>query len=628
MIRLSDAFTLAYTKLKTRKVRSIVTAAIASLLFSLLVVAILVITGVINSARNFTEGGLTERFVTSVVTFQNGDVGGSPKVQARAQQIHEQLIAEKTAEAKRLGIEYDPNSEPKPVEDFGDGDRYLDMSSPAARQAAAEYVSEQPTVVESAKKLAEPYNPIAVYETDYSQIDGEATVMKDGKEILKRDDQPVGPSDDGGLGAGWVYMDQAVSESFLLPSEQLDRQKNRSAIPIIAPYNYVEKALGLEKLPRSASREDQLERIREVRSRASGVTFDVCYRNHASMQLVEQARQQGDEIKKNENNREYQKPSLIYGLPDPATCGAAPIISDTRSAQEKDYASKLESFETKFNPESQPDQQKISFRVVGIAPGSPDYTTFNTVDGVISMVAGQSLQGLWVVPNHLYEQLPNKSDYEKFRLTSGSNDNFTNPGMYWVGQLVEFGSSEDARGFIDSMSCESAYCNQDTIATYFGSNSALIDDITDGSRRVIEVAGLIIAGIAAIIMMGMVGRVITDSRRETAVFRAIGARRIDINAVYIIYTIMFALLIAAISLVIGLAVASWVDISWGDRATVSAQLAFAGAKDGEVFRLIGFSAPALLAAVGLILLAGLLSVALPLARNVRRSPLSDMRDDQ
>jgi hypothetical protein len=61
---------------------------------------------------------------------------------------------------------------------------------------------------------------------------------------------------------------------------------------------------------------------------------------------------------------------------------------------------------------------------------------------------------------------------------------------------------------------------------------------------------------------------------------------------------------------------------------VSAQLAFAGAKDGEVFRLIGFSWSALLAVIGLIVATGLVGVLVPLMRNVRRSPLRDMRDDQ
>ena len=119
MIRFTDAFTLAHTKLRTRKVRTIITAAIASLLFSLLVAAILVISGVIGSARSFTEGGLTERYLTSAVVMSAGidgmDEMSSPEIIARAQEIHKQLIADKTAEAKRLGIEYDPKSEPSPV---------------------------------------------------------------------------------------------------------------------------------------------------------------------------------------------------------------------------------------------------------------------------------------------------------------------------------------------------------------------------------------------------------------------------------------------------------------------------------------------------------------------------------
>jgi ABC-type antimicrobial peptide transport system permease subunit len=128
-------------------------------------------------------------------------------------------------------------------------------------------------------------------------------------------------------------------------------------------------------------------------------------------------------------------------------------------------------------------------------------------------------------------------------------------------------------------------------------------------------------------MMGMVGRVIGDSRRETAVFRAIGARRNDIRAVYAIYTVALSLLIATAALLIGLAVALWVDHKWAAQATAQAQVTFIGVDGSERFRLIGIWWAALGIVVGTVVIAGLVSMLLPLSRNLARSPIKDMRDD-
>ena len=73
---------------------------------------------------------------------------------------------------------------------------------------------------------------------------------------------------------------------------------------------------------------------------------------------------------------------------------------------------------------------------------------------------------------------------------------------------------------------------------------------------VFTIVALVIAAIAALIMMGMIGRVIGDSRRETAVFRAIGAKRNDIRAIYSTYTFFLSLGIVVATLVIGTAVAA------------------------------------------------------------------------
>ena len=139
--------------------------------------------------------------------------------------------------------------------------------------------------------------------------------------------------------------------------------------------------------------------------------------------------------------------------------------------------------------------------------------------------------------------------------------------------------------------------------------------------------GIIIGCIAALIMMGVIGRVIADGRRETAVFRAIGATRNDMRLVYTMYTALFSLIIVVVSVVIGLGLAVWLDAMYAANISTQMHLAFISAPLDETFRLLGFWPELLLVASGLVILSGLVSMLLPLARNLARNPIKDMRDE-
>ena len=244
---------------------------------------------------------------------------------------------------------------------------------------------------------------------------------------------------------------------------------------------------------------------------------------------------------------------------------------------------------------------------------------------LVSSVAGSSLQGQWVVPQHLYDTMANKSDYKLFEPSSGTNKSGLSASNSLT--LVEFATAADAKAFSAAVGCGGSDCQNKPRITYFGSNSVLIDDLIKGVTKVLSVVVLVIAAVSALIMMGMVGRVIGDSRRETAVFRAIGARRNDIRAIYTIYTSLLSLIVAAAALIIGVVLALWADVKMSALATAQAQIAFIGSHEGEQFRLIGIWWQALLAILIVIILTGLFSMLIPLSRNLGRSPIKDMRDD-
>lgn len=629
MIRFSDGALLALTKLRTRKVRTVVTVVTASLLFGGLVAAVLVLGGVIQSTTNFTKGSLSERYITNVQYFNPDSYDpASPALQARATELYNKLISDKKADAKRLGASYDPSMESKPVVKDPSGVSYLDPSASSAQKAIAEYSALQPTGLATVTQLAAPYHPVKVYQLQVSSMPGTMQFMKNGVEDFKNQSPQLQTyTNSADVSQGWRYLDASLTVPFLLSKAQLATQKNTSDMPIIAPYSKVEAALSLPALPKNATATDRTQRIAAVREKAATVTFTTCYRNPVSAAQISEAVRVADDINRHKSDATYEKPTLQYGLPAANSCAAAPIIRDGRSLAEKQQAEKELQFKRDFNETVDPVQQKVTFRVVGIGPDGLSADSFSAINSLVSAMAGSSLQGLWVVPQDLYNALPNKADYARFEPSAtASSMQQQMPGQ--GGQLVEFATAADAKDFTTKAGCSGMDCGgtKPTIS-YFGSNSVLLADIVAAITKGLAVAVLVIASIASLIMMGMVGRVIGDSRRETAVFRAIGAKRNDIRVIYVTYTLFLSSLVVVAALLIGTLVALWVDAKWSAGATAQAQVTFIGAHGTDQFHLIGLWWQALAAIVVVVLITGFVSMLLPLSRNLARSPIKDMRDD-
>jgi hypothetical protein len=628
MIRLGDALMLALTKLRTRRIRTTVTVIIASLLFGVMTLATFVLQGVTDSMQRFTSGTLSERYLAMVS--YSPQRGGGPteapdSVKDRAQQIYTQTIADKKAAAKKLGIEYDATMEQKPIDQVDDM-KWLSPSSPAAIQAYNEYVATFPTATQEVDQAVVKYDPLKSYSVKSGGPGREQLKpIIDGKEdFTKRPEYSPNPSQQT-LSFGWSYVDQSVVQPFMLDADQLARQTDSSAIPVIAPIGQVEGALGLERLPGSATAEEKLTRLRYVKAHAEQATYVSCYRNSVSQQQIDDALRVAKEIEQNKSNKEYQKPSLIYGLPPADACAQAPVVRDVRTAAEKQMAAKQREFAAQFGQAVDPVQRKLTFRVVGISPNAISADSFSGIDGLLTTIAGSTLEGQWVVPQQLFDVMPNREDLVPLIQSTQGATIFNDDSDR---RLVEFRSVTDLKRFVEKMGCGMMYCDPGHIsATYFGSNAVLIEDIRTKAVEVLRYVALVVTIIAALILMGMIGRVIGDSRRETAVFRAIGATRSDIRAIYVSYTIMLTMIIALVAVVLGLVAAWWIDTKLSGDFTVRAHLIYIFADDAVRFSLVGVWWIALAAVCCLVVVAGLVGMLLPLSRNLTRSPIKDMRDD-
>jgi len=128
-------------------------------------------------------------------------------------------------------------------------------------------------------------------------------------------------------------------------------------------------------------------------------------------------------------------------------------------------------------------------------------------------------------------------------------------------------------------------------------------------------------------MFFTMSRVLIDSRRETAVFRALGARRVDIMAIYMTYSLFVSVLILIASLIIGVTVAMALQVLYGSSFTTQAHVAY-GLFDSSTnfsFFSVTYKLPVVYAVC--ILALGALATAIPLLRNIQWNPITDMREE-
>ena len=147
MISITDAAVLAVTKLRTRRIRLWVTVITSSLLLAVLVLGLIITGGVFKSIDDFRQQGLNNKYLVAVSVSESGDgIDENQAVLARAAQLHEEQTALRKAEAKKLGLEYDPKAEDgvfmPPI--YEDGPEYLNYGNPSVIKAIEEYFASVP----------------------------------------------------------------------------------------------------------------------------------------------------------------------------------------------------------------------------------------------------------------------------------------------------------------------------------------------------------------------------------------------------------------------------------------------------------------------------------------------------
>jgi hypothetical protein len=650
MSKFADAGQLAFTKLKTRRIRLTITVIISSILFCVLLATAFTVNGTLKSVEKFRGNGFGNRYIVSEFPI------GSPyvllsdkKLVAKAKVLQKQLVASKKAEAKRLNINYDPATETPFVNDVedGPGSKHAELNTQVPQVAAllATKLKTQPGSSADFEKTVKKYGATGTYASininSGGATSGPPTIpylapLKDGNESFGQQPQPSyggGPDANGiaSINYQWQLFSEALLKPFKFEGQNL-KSGDDGSIPIIAPYSAAEQMLKLKALPATASSAERLERLKLVRAKAAGYELDICYRNQVSNDSVQQAIQQQQEIKANKSTKGYVTPDLVTDLPSKA-CGPVKIVRDKRSAEQKKYDANQALFNKKFGAED-PTSKILHFRIIGINSDMPQGGSVSVTE-VFRSILQSSLGAGWITPLELAS--PESTLSKIFGLSSAGDSGFIN--------YAELNSSANLERLLNEQNCQPNFdikSNPSGNDPYkqcyakgkyftfspFGSSSVAIDHFKKGFDKAFLIAGLVISIVAAIILMGTIGRIIADSRRETAVFRAIGAKRRDIAQVYFLYTLMVALLIAAASTVLGYAISQFINGRYSPSVTVDALVAFNVSDLSQKFSMSSLYLKDVVYVSGLIIAAALLASLLPLVTNLRRNPIRDMRDER
>ena len=655
MIRPTYALKLARSKLRSKRGVLITSIIVASLLFAALIAIIIVFTGAEKSASEFIKKAGNDRYLVKVspnipyekVSFLvNPSLEDIRTIRAFEKRYYEEL----QHKYESLGLEYDEASEIPALtpsafasETLPEEQRVtVNFSSPVIQamnaQKAETYAETATNKLSDLKQVGSKYNATGYYLVDkpstLPSIPG-LRLIQSGKEDFGDSELKAGDFTNYGYYTNAIYngtysfTDQRLLERYLLTTDT----SNLKGIPVVVSAQEAVSlfggSAGIDKEPEAIGQKRAW--LKDVQMKLNGQTYQVCYRNSTEQSMLEKVQRDYAEMKNNEATEGYQKPSLIYDYPA-EVCGDILVKEDTRTVAEQQADADAEDAQRKLGTYVAPTHQLLSFQIVGIKYAQPHTDYAKSADEYVkSLLTSQDDSWLLNIPIQMYESLPDELRLDDIQ----QQENDTTVAQQalateeFAPRVLEFTSVEDARAFLDDETCPSSESNCDKrfLASPYGSNYLILDEIGTLFNRIAAIAFPAVLGLAAVIIWFTVSRIMAENRKEIAIYRAMGAKRRDVTGIYLVYILLVALRTVVLSVVLGVAIAFAIDYFYGKVLTDTAVTAFGIIDDAPTVSLFDLGSPLLLVVIGSIFVVSLVASIQPLIRNVRRSPIRDMRDD-
>ena len=650
MIRPRYAIKLARTKLRSKRGILITSIIVASLLFAALIACIIVFTAAEKSANTFVQKAGNNKYLVQVRPsipenilgyVRNFSLEDIRAIRAFDKEYYDNL----RAKYKSVGVPYDSSIEvpifkpdPFAANSLPEEQRViLNQESPVASawndKQLNDYAKTAPNTIEKLKEVGASYSATGYYKqaiTPFPPVP-QSRFIVDGKEDFSVDE----PKRNGFTSydslvqsvynSSYQFQDNALLDRYLLTKDASELRGVPAIITAQEAASLFGKEVGIGEMPKNDA--DKKQWLKNIQQKLNGRTYQSCTRNSAEQAMLTKIQRDYVDIQSHKNDKDYKAPALQYQYPSSA-CGDIPVKQDTRTKEEKKIDMDAENVQKKLGTYVAPEHHVTTFQVVGFIFAQP-FSQFNTsVESYIrNLLSPQDQSMSATVPIQLYGQLPDNLKFDK-RMSIPSYDEspYTNE---LATRIVEFPSISQARAFLSKEACpgEETKCAKRFYADPYGSNYLIIDEIGKLFQRVISIALPVLLGLALVIMWFTISRIMAENRKETAVYRAMGAKRSDITAIYGTYVLLIAVRVAALSLVMGIGIAYGIDQIYGTQLSAIALTSFGIISDDMRFSLFDLSSPQIWSIVGIIFIVSIIASLQPLIRNVMRSPMQDMREE-
>lgn len=647
MLRITDSLRLAGTKLRVRRIRLSITVVVSGLLFAALLAGLTMLMGAQQSIEEFDRGSLNSRYLVAQTAIRPNNIEFTSNLTARAEAERTQMIKDKQALAARLGLPYDPKSEPPIMQSFPDSQPYPNDQSVIVQRLIRQETAKLPRLTADAQwQFARTRGAVQQFSIQSIAVNGMLNYMERGIESFddkrQQNNQPTPLEEFKQQFGSITTIDQSLLGGYLLAGASA----KPSEIPLIIRYQDAEVLLGLKPLDKNASNDTQLARLKELRQKAGQLTFSACYRNPTSRALLQTAKQQiqaaANQAKK--PSADYVKPDREYAMPSADSCAAPAVIKDNRSAEAKRTEANQRQFDQTFgSAQPEPAQAKFTFRVVGLMPDGIKATQ-SDIGSFLQQFLSTRLSHTWIIP-HGSMTTAAQTALESTVQTANNDQGGANRDETLA--IYEFSDPSKARSYLAAASCgEGAAQPEPTgasktqkpdksiclpryvvFASPTGSNSLVNYDAMERLKPIIMWTFIGVTIIAAFILLIIISRTIADSRKESAVFRALGATRLDISQIYFVYTMIVALLTALFSIAAGLIIVYIADNLLAGQITATLRIAMTPKDLATTFHFWTIDWTIIGAVALSIIAAAVLACLIPLIRNTRRNPIKDMRDE-
>ncbi len=601
-MKIIDGLILSRTKLKTHRIRDGISVVVCSLLFAILFFGAFVVAGVLQSAAKYQDYGFNGHFYTS--TTQNSMISLDDPA-------YEHARAMANADLEKRSI--------KVTDKIIESQEYLWHTSELAMQEIeqrsrddfAKYVDE----VNAKYHPTKMYNFRSIGALDY---DAKRIAVDDADPLLTtmRDAMAKGTLQNlsQGTTVSWDTptfntIETEFAKPMLAAGQTTDAQSGEPT-PIFMPFRVVATMDGASTS--NLSPEDQNKLHQDLAAKYAGQTVSYCYRNAAAQTQLTAALQYNDQLVKDKSKA---APITINDCApiDQAQYKAAKL--DTAAESTDENGEKLLFPKPEIETET-PQTARLTFRIVGFVPTSADpYDTsmFAYLQTAVNTWPGYTQQPMII---------PTEAVAKNAVLAEVVSAMQNTPYL-----MFDFGSRADQRAYIDSSCTENCYDSSKPTVVSFGNIKVVLEDVVNSSITVVLIFAGVIAAVALVIEMAIIGKTIGESRREIAVFRALGARRGDISQIYFGFGLWLAMrsLIWALVIAIGGAIA--MTYFFADDLNAVLMAAVGAYNSPESSYLIGFDWLWLIAITAVLIVSAAVGMAIPIAANLRKKLINQLREE-